>query len=188
MTRNTRETFLTVGYIIDGLAGAALAARLVLGSRMFQATRQLPAFGIVGFMAALTYGAVQLRGAGSVVIVFVLFYLSQLALNPSLRPATAINAAVFAVPVGLAFIVSSYLFKTLSRVPVGRFVLMGFIVALGYAVMVTVFLLRAHQGFVWHLTLRQAVIGAELGAGIGLGLELTDLLARLLNGPREQGI
>jgi hypothetical protein len=178
VTRNTHDTILTVGYIIAGLAGALVAARLTLGSNMFQAAKQLPVFFAVGLLAALIYASARLRGVGSVILMFVLLYLSQLAMNPPIRPASAINAAVFTVPVGLAFIAASYLLKALARVPFGRFVLMGLVVALGYAVMVILFLARARQGFVFHLVLRQAVVGAELGAAIGLGFELVDLIGR----------
>ncbi len=178
MAKNTRDKFQALGYVLAGLAGSLLAARLVLGPRMLQ-TRQFLGFPVIGFVAALVYASVQLRGLGTVTIMLLLLYLSQVVQNPPIRPSSAVNAAVFAVPVGLALVGSSLLFKVLRRVPIGRFIIMGIILALGYGTMVALFLVFMRQRLATFLVLDQAIIGLKLGACLGLCFELVELVARL---------
>lgn len=178
VTRSSRDTLLTIGYTLAGLAGALLAARLALGPGMFQ-TRQFAGFPVIGFAAALVYASAQLRGLGTVMVILLLLYLSQIALNPPIRTSSVVSAAVFTVPVGSALVGSSIVFRVLRRVPVGRFIIMGLIVALGYGAMVALFLVLMRQPLATFLVLDQAVIGLKLGACLGLGFELVDLVARL---------
>jgi hypothetical protein len=56
---------------------------------------------------------------------------------------------------------------------------MGAIVALGYGLMMVLFLVRTHVDIRMGLVFRQAFIGLKLGAAMGLGFELVDLV-----GPR----
>ncbi len=186
MTRTASDTLLTTGYVVAGLAGALAAARLSLGSNMLQ-MRQFMSFPVIGLLAALVYASVRLRGPGTVMLVLLLLYLTEVALNPPLRPSAVVGAAFFTIPVGLALVSSSYLFRVLHRVPIGRFIVMGAVVAAGYAGMVAVFLVFMRQKPAAFLVMDQAVIGAKVGAAVGLGFELVDLLARLFqrNRPAE---
>jgi hypothetical protein len=176
MTRNSQETLLTIGYIVMGLAGAVLAGYLSAGNRFFHMPRQLIGFLVVGFSGGLIYASVRLRGLGTALLMVALLYFVQLASAPPIRPASAVSAAVLALPVGTAFVISAYLFKTLARVPLGRFIVMALVVGLGYGLMIAIFLLRAQQPLVAGLIARQALLGAELGGAVGLGLELVDLI------------
>jgi len=176
MTKNSRETLLTFGYIIMGLAGAVLAGCLSAGNRFFHPPRQFVGFLVVGFSGGLIYASVRLRGLGMSLLLVVLLYFIQLASTPPIRPASAVGAAIFALPVGTAFVVSAYLFKALARVPLGRFIVMALVVGLGYGLMIAIFLLKAQQPLVTRLIARQLLLGAKLGGAVGLGLELVDLL------------
>ncbi len=69
--------------------------------------------------------------------------------------------------------------KSLTRLKFGRFLSMGVIVGAGYALYVLSHLIigEGRLGAFWHQTL----VGAELGAAMGLGFELIDLI-----GPRPE--
>jgi hypothetical protein len=178
MTQNTRETLLTLGYIVAGLAGALLAGWMSAGTKFFHFSKASSLFLIVGFSAGLMYASARLRGPFSASLMVVLLYFIYIAASPPVRPSSVSSAAIFVVPVGLALLLSAYVLKALRRVPIGRFILMAVIVGLGYAVMLSVFLLRAHQHLAPNLILRQALLGVRLGGAVGLGLEIVDLVGR----------
>ena len=77
---------------------------------------------------------------------------------------------------GVALLAGSYAQKALARLKIGRFIVMGIIVAVGYGLMMLLFLVRSHTDIrmVWVRT--QALVGLELGAAMGLGFELVDLI------------
>jgi hypothetical protein len=179
VTKNSRETWQTVGYIIFGLAGTFLAGYLIYHNRMLHTPQPFFLLLSVGLSGTLIYAALRLRGYGYAILMVVLMYLGQLAIlfRPPLRPGYFVSAAIFAVPVGAAFIVSSALYRRFERFRFGRFVLMGLIVGLAYLIMIMAFLIREHgpmrAGILW----AQTLIGMKMGAGIGLGLELAELLS-----------
>ena len=93
MSRSTRETLLTIGYIAAGLAGAMLAGYLIAGAKFLHMPKQLVGFLTVGFSGGLIYSSVRLRGLGMAVMMVVLLYFVQLASSPPIRAASAIGAA-----------------------------------------------------------------------------------------------
>jgi hypothetical protein len=179
VTKNGRETLLTIAYLVMGLGGTMLAGYLTYGSRFTHAPRPLLLLFTVGLGGTLIYTALRLRGYGYAILMVVLMYLGQLALlfRPPLRPHYFVDAAFFAVPVGAAFIVSSALYRRFERLKFGRFVLMGLIVGFAYLIMIAAFLIREHGplrvGILW----AQTFIGMKMGAGIGLGLELVEFFS-----------
>jgi hypothetical protein len=190
-SRNTKETLFTLAYILLGVAGSVGAGLLTYGGRFLQFPRPAVPFLLVGLAGALIYASAQLRGLGLTLLMAVLFYLSQLALLGSLRgPALAaklVDAAILTGPVGTALVVSAYLSRALGRIKFGKFALTAVVVAVGYTVMVLLWLVKvrpeqASQSALTQAVLAQAFIGLKIGAGIGLGVELVDLLG----GPRPR--
>jgi len=178
MTKATRETLLTFFYLALGIAGAAVAGYLILGKYLTRDPNLLLRFVIVGFSGSLIYAAVQLRGLGFAVLMVALFFFGQLALTPPLSANSAITAAIWTLPIGALFLASAYLFKALRRVPIGRFLLMALLVAIGYGLATVIYLLKSHAPIAFAPVYRQAFAGFRVGGLVGLGMELVELMTR----------
>lgn len=193
MTKATRESLFTVAYVVIGLIAVFIVGRLTFHHRFFHFPRPLLPFIIIGLTGSLMYAVVQMRGAGLAILLIALLYLVEVALSPPIRPGSLSAAAIFALPVGFALMSGAYAQKSLDRlkigrsivigliVDVGRFVVMGLIVGAGYGLMMALFLMHSRVGFHAGTVFRQALIGFELGAAMGLAFELVDLI-----GPRPK--
>lgn len=180
MRKVTRESLFTLAYIVTGIAGALVAWTLTKGLRPVPV---LP-FIIVGFFGALIYAVVQMRGAGLVILTIALLYLVVLVTNGSLRrfPAASLTyAALYTLPVGFALAAAAYVQKVLGRLKIGRFVVTGLIIAAGYALMIVLVFIRRHDDIQGAIVFKQVLVGFKLGAAMGLGFELVDLI-----GPRRK--
>ena len=187
MSKATRESLFTVAYVVVGLIAVVTVGYLSLGHTFFQLTRpngrpgpMLP-FLVIGLTGSLIYAAVQMRGAGLAILMIVLLYLTQVAMTPPIRPNSLAVAAIFSLPVGFALLAGAYALKSLARLKIGRFVVMGLIVAAGYALMMMLFLMRSRIDIHLGTVAAQAFVGLKLGAAMGLGFELVDLI-----GPRPK--
>ena len=187
MSKATRESLFAVAYVAIGLIAVVIVGYLTLGHTFLQLTRpdgrpgpMLP-FLVIGLTGSLIYAVVQMRGAGLAILMIVLFYLTQVAMTPPIRPNSLAAAAIFSLPVGFALLAGAYAQKSLARLKIGRFVVMGLIVAAGYALMMVLFLIRSHVEIRMGIVFSQALVGLKLGAAMGLGFELVDLI-----GPRPK--
>jgi hypothetical protein len=178
--KTTRESLFAAAYIIVGLAATIVVGSLTYGHRFFYFPRLMP-FLLVGLMGALIYAAVQLRGAGLALLMIALLYLAQVALTPPIGPNSLADAATFALPIGFALLAAAYVQKSLVRLKFGRFIIMGLFVAAGYAAMMVLFLVRSHVDIFIGTVFKQAFLGLKLGAAMGIGFELVDLI-----GPRPK--
>lgn len=181
MTKTARESLFTVAYVIIGLIATVAVGYLTFRHRFFHFPRPMLPFIVVGLTGAIIYATVQMRGAGLAILMIVLLYLTQVAMTPPIRPAALAAAAMFALPVGFALLAGSYAQKALARFKIGRFIVMGAIVAVGYGLMMVLFLIRTHFDIRMGLVFSQAFMGLKLGAAMGLGFELVDLI-----GPRPK--
>jgi hypothetical protein len=179
VSKQTRESISTIAYVTVGLIAAIVVGYVNFQRGFFRFPRPMLPFLVVGLTGALMYATVQLRRAGLAILMIVLLYLTQVAMMPPIRASSLAAGAIFAIPVGFALLAGSYAQKALTRFKIGRFIVMGAIVAVGYGLMMLLFLVRSHTDIrmVWVRT--QALVGLELGAAMGLGFELVDLL-----GPR----
>jgi len=180
MTKNSRETLLTVLYILFGIGGAILAGYWVVGRPMFSHGSIFVRYLVVGFSGALVYAAARLRGLGYCIVMIVLMFLGQVALDPPLRAESAIIAALWALPVGIAFTAAGFVFRALERIPVGKLLIMALFVGLGYGIGMVAFLMKAHAPLHPAPVIRQATAGLKVGALMGFGMELVDLLGKAL--------
>lgn len=175
MTKTTRESLFTIAYLTAGILGALAAWALTKGTRPVSV---FP-FILIGFFGALIYAVVQMRGAGLVILIIALLLLVELVTHGSLRKHLAARlgyAAIYALPIGFALAAAAYVQKRLERLRIGRFVVMGVIVAAGYALMMVLFLVRSHVDIRGYTVFRQALVGFKLGAAMGLGFELVELI------------
>jgi hypothetical protein len=179
VTKTARESLFTLAYVGVGLIASLVVGYFNFYHRFFHFPRPMLPFLVVGLTGALIYAIVQMRRAGLAILMIVLLYLAQVAMTPPIRPSTLAASAIFALPVGFALLAGSYVQKALARFRIGRFVVMGVIVAAGYGLMMLLWLIRQHVAIQGRFVLLQALIGLELGAAMGLGFELVDLL-----GPR----
>ncbi len=181
MTKATRESLFTLAYVVIGVVAVLIVGYLTFRHRFFHYPKPLLPFIIVGLTGSLIYAAVQMRGAGLVLLLIALLYFTQVALAPPIRSRSLATAAVFALPVGFALMAGAYVQKSLARLKFGRFVAMGLIVGAGYGLMMALFLIQSRVGLQMGTVFKQAVIGFELGAAMGLGFELVDRI-----GPRPR--
>jgi hypothetical protein len=177
----TRESISTIAYVTVGPIAAIVVGYVNFQRGFFHLPRPMLPFLVVGLTCALMYATVQLRRAGLAILMIALLYLMQVAMTPPIRASSLAPAAIFAIPVGFALLAGSYAQKALARFKIGRFIVMGAIVAVGYGLMMLLFLVRSHTDIrmVWVRT--QALVGLELGAAMGLAFELVDLLGPRLN-------
>jgi hypothetical protein len=122
-----------------------------------------------------------MRGAGLAILMIALLFLTQVAMAPPIRAISLAAAAIYALPVGFALMMAAYAQKSLDRFKFGRFLIMGLIVGAGYALMILLFLVKWHVEIRLGTVLNQTFLGAKLGAAMGLGFELIDLV-----GPRPR--
>lgn len=179
MSKLTRESISTVAYVAVGLIAAGVVGYINFRRGFFHLPRPLLPFLVVGLTGALIYAMVQLRRAGLAILMIVLLYLAQVAMTPPLRASTLAASAIFALPVGFALLAGSYAQKALARFKIGRFIVMGVIVAVGYGLMMLLYLVHSHTDIRMAWVYIQALVGLELGAALGFGFELVDLI-----GPR----
>jgi hypothetical protein len=172
----TRESPSTIAYVAVGLIAGFIVGYVTFGKRFFSFPRPMLPFLVVGLTGALMYATVQLRRAGLAILMIVLLYLTQVAMTPPIRPASLAAGVFFAIPVGFALLAGSYAQKALTRIKIGRFIAMGTILAVGYGVMMLLFLVRSHTDIRMAWVFTQARVGLELGAAMGLGFELVDLI------------
>jgi hypothetical protein len=169
----------TIGYVAVGLIAVVAVGYLTYHKGFFHSSEPMLSFLILGLMGALIYASVQMRGAGYAVVVIAVWCLLRAALNGDLLSLEA--PAIYALPVGFALMAAAYVQKSLSRFKFGLFISMGVIVGAGYALYMLSHLILGEGGIrlgtVWY----QTVLGAKLGAAMGLGFELIDLI-----GPRPE--
>lgn len=184
MSRNTQETLFTIAYILMAVVGTTAAGLLTFGVKFFAFPRPIVPFYVIGLAGALIYASVQLRGFGFVFLVLVLFYLGELAMLGSLRGPALVpkltSAAIFTLPIGVMLVIASYICRSLQRLRFGKFIIIAALVAIGYGVMLILWLGRSHVGLQTSALLYQSLVGLKVGAGIGLGVELVDFFG----GPR----
>jgi len=181
VTRTARESLFTLAYVAVGLIAVIAVGYLTFHQKFLHFPRPMLPFLMVGLTGSLIYAAVQMRGAGLAILMIALLFLTQVAMTPPIRSATLAGGAIFALPVGFALLAGAYAQKSLARFKIGRFVVMGLIVAAGYGLMMVVFLMWTHVEFRPGLVASQAFAGLKLGAAMGLGFELVDLI-----GPRPK--
>jgi hypothetical protein len=181
VTKKTRESLFTIAYIAIGLIAVIIVGYLSGPRRFFHLPRPMLPFLVIGLAGALTYAAVQMRGAGLAILMIVVLFLAQVAMTPPIRPNSLAGAAIYALPIGFALLAGAYAQKALERFKFGRFAVMGMIVAAGYALMMLIFLIWSHVGISLGTVFSQAFLGLKLGAAMGLGFELIDLI-----GPRPR--
>jgi hypothetical protein len=181
VSKTTRETLFTIGYIVVGLIAAVAVGYLTFHQRFFHLPRPMLPFVVIGLIGALIYSSVQMRGAGFAILMIVLLFLIQVAMTPPIRANSLRAAAIYSLPIGFALLAAAYVQKSLTRFRFGRFVAAGLVIGAGYALMMFLFLVTSHVevrlGTIWN----QTFLGAKLGAAMGLGFELIDLI-----GPRPQ--
>ncbi len=178
MTKATRETLLTILYLFFGLAGATLAGYLTIGHHLFKDPNILFRFAVVGFSGSLIYSSIRLRGLGFAVLMILLFFFGQLSLTPPLTGRSAVNAALWTLPIGILFAVAAYIFGKLRRVPIGRFLIMALLAGAGYGAATVVFLLKDHSPILFRTVFGQAYAGLKVGGLVGIGIEIVELLTR----------
>ncbi len=181
MGRLTRENISTIAYIMVGVIACIVVGYVNFHRAFVHFPRPMLPFLVVGLTGGLMYAMVRLRRAGLAILMIVLLYLSQLAMTPPIRASTLSAAAIFAIPVGFAILAGSYAQQALARFKIRRFIVMGIVVAVGYGLMMVLFLARSHTEVRLAWVRAQALVGLELGAAMGLGFELVDFL-----GPRRR--
>lgn len=175
----TRGILFTLGYVAVGLIAVVAVGCLTYRRQFFHFPEPMLSLLLLGLMGALIYASVQMDLAGYAVLVTALSLVARVALSP--RSYSLLAAVVYTLLVGFALMAAAYVQKSLTGLRFGRFVTMGLIVALGYALMtvvlITMLSIETNLNALWS----QTFLGAKLGAAMGLGFELIDLI-----GPRPQ--
>jgi hypothetical protein len=179
MSKTAREVLFTIGYVAVGLVAVVAVGYLNYHLRFFRSLESMQSFLVLGLMGALIYASVQMRGAWYAVVLIAFWCLLRAALSGDLLSFE--GPAAYALPVGFAFMAGAYVQKFLARFKLGRFISMGLIVGVGYGLYTLASLLVGGGGIRLDTVWRQALVGAELGAAMGLGFELIDLI-----GPRPE--
>ncbi len=179
MSKAIRRILFTFGYVAAGLVAVVAVGGLTYHRQLLHFPEPMLSLLLLGLTGALIYASVQMDGPGYTVPVIVLSFLARVVLSP--RSYSLVAAAIYTLIVGLALIAGAYVQKSLTGLKFGRFISMGLAVGVGYALMTLALLsmLGAKSGLdaVWV----QGLLGVKLGAAMGLGFELIDLI-----GPRPE--
>lgn len=177
MSNKTREVLFAVGYAAVGLIAAAAVGLQSYHMQFFHATRTL-SFLALGLTGGLIYAAAQMRSARYAVLIVALLFLARSATTSGSY--WLAKAAVNSLPVGFALMAGTYVQKSLTRVKFGRFISMGLFVGAGFALVLMMMLFaRPDAGIGLGAVCSRTLLGAKLGAAMGLGFELIDFI-----GPR----
>ena len=180
MSRTTRRILFTLGYVTVGLIAVVAVGGLTFHRQFFHVPEPMLSFLILGLMGALIYASVQMRGAWSAVLVIALWCIIEVAMNPGSLLSTA-AAIAYCLLVGFPVMAAAYVQKSLTRFKFARFIIMGLAVSAGYTLMTLLFVdvagVGTRLGAIWN----QTFLGLKLGAAMGLGFELIDLI-----GPRPK--
>lgn len=180
MRRATEETLLVLAWVAAAVLGAAAAGLLTVGRVIWTHPYVLLSFAIVGVAGGLIHAAFRLDSPAYTITTVLLLALARWTLTPPLNAAGALNALIFALPVGGAFVLWEWINRRLGRVRLGKFVLLGLLLGAAHALVAFVLVHRLGQIFRGPVVLRQLLAGIKLGALVGFGIEIVDLGARLL--------
>lgn len=179
VSNTTRAVLFTVGYVIAGLVASAAVGFLSIHGAFLHSLDSALSFLVLGLMGGLIYASVQMGSAWYAVLVIASWCLVRAALNGDLFGIQ--GPAAYVLPVGFAFMVGTYVQKSLTRLKFGRFISMALIVGIGHALNMLALLLVGLGTTPLRLVWQQTFLGVELGAATGLGFELVDLI-----GPRPE--
>jgi len=179
VSTTTREVLFTVGYVVAGLVAVVCVGYVTYQKGFFHFPEPMMSFLFLGLVGALVYASVQLRGAGYAVLAIAFLFLTEVDVDSV--PDSLVGTAIYALPVGFALMAAAYVQKLLARLRFGRFISMGLIFGAGFALRALLSLLMSGAGFSPGAVWEQALLGAKLGAAMGLGFELIDLI-----GPRPE--
>jgi len=167
----------TAGYAAVALIAVVAVGSLTFRRQFFHLPEPMLSFIILGLAAALIYASVQMYGFRYALLAIALFLLARGAFIPG----SIIASAIYTALVGFALLAGAYWQNSLTELKFGRFISMGLSVGVGYGLMTMALLVvwsgQVHLGAVWE----QALLGVELGAAMGFGFELIDLI-----GPRPE--
>jgi len=175
--RTLHEVLFTLGYLAAGLVAALAVGFLEQRSWLFHYPTPLVSYLVPGVMGALIYASAQMRGPGWAALSILIAVLAWLTIDP--LSFSLLAAAAYALLVGFPMMGAAYIQKSLGRVKLGRFVVMGVITGAGYALVTLLFLAMSDARIRLTVVLREASDGLLMGAAMGLGFELIDLI-----GPR----
>ncbi len=175
MPRSSRESLWSLGYIVCGGLAGWLNWLILPGRLQHRLTVNFIPFLIIGVAGGLIYAGARQRGLGFSIMMVILLFFLQLALTPPLSLASVTRAAIWAFPIGGAFLIASYVFRMLNRLRLGKFVFMAILVGLGYVVTAAIFRMRAEREITRQLVLRQFLLGFKSGGLLGVLIELLEL-------------
>jgi hypothetical protein len=174
----TRGILFTLGYVAVGLIAVIAVGCLTYRRQFFHFPEPMLSLLLLGLTGALIYASVQMRGVWSAVLVIALWCMIAVAMNPgSILSAGA--AIAYCLLVGFPVMAAAYVQKSLTRFKFARFIIMGLTVGAGYTLMTLLFVDASGVGMRLGTVWDQTFLGLKLGAAMGLGFELIDLI-----GPR----
>lgn len=184
ITKNNREMMRTFAHIVFGLAGTVLAGFFIYHERTLYAPRPLlfPLL-LFGLGGTLIYTMFRFRCYAYAIMIIIFMGLGRIVLCPddiikSQLSGYFVSAAIYAIPIGTAFIISYVLYQRLERLKFGRCILMGIVIGIAYFIrsMASLFLEHASRnGNTGSILWNQTFIGIIMGVGIGLGLEVAEI-------------
>ncbi|MFO7675448.1 MAG: hypothetical protein R6X12_03925 [bacterium] len=174
-----RDTLLFGAYLAAGLVAAAVASWLTLGGIVLHRPAFLLRYLAVGFSGALIYVAVQTRGLILALLMILTLLAGNILLSSSWTGHALAEAAIWSVLAGAAYLSGAFLFRALRRMTVGKFALMGALLATAYAAGSLVVLALRGRPPLWGVIAGPALAGLRLGALSGFLFEVVDLIGTL---------
>jgi hypothetical protein len=178
VSKMTRGILFTLGYVAVGLIAVIAVGCLTYHRQFFHFPEPMLSLLLLGLTGALIYASVQMRGVWSAVLVIALWCMIAVAMNPgSILSAGA--AIAYCLLVGFPVMAAAYVQKSLTLFKFARFIITGLTVGTGYTLMTLLFVDASDVGMRLGTVWDQTFLGLKLGAAMGLGFELIDLI-----GPR----
>lgn len=174
MAKTPRKTPFTIGYLAAGLVAVVIVGYLTYQKQFLQFPEPALSVLLLGLTGGLIYAFAQMRRRRFAALVIAASFLVRVGLTP--RSYSFVAAAIYTLVVGFALVAGAYVQKSLTFLKFGRFISMGLILGAGYALMTLLLAgmwdIPTTPGTLWS----QMFLGVKMGAAMGLGFELIDLI------------
>ena len=168
-------------YFLFGVAGCIIAGLFFFGPSMFSIAHDGFQFITVGIAGAMIFTIVRFYNKWAAALIVLVLALILLISFKVLKFQHVISPAVWALGTGYTLFGMACLFRTkVGKIPIGKFLLVGLAVSLFYVILVLLTMAPFIRPFPINALLINAVPGFFVGGGLGLGIEVGDLLGQLL--------
>lgn len=179
--QNKYKTIMSILlYVIAGAGASIIIGFISLGPRIFIYT--LPAFHfiLVGIAGAIIFATVRFYNKWTAALAVLILAFILMIILKILKIPQFVFQIIWAIASGYLIFAMACLYRTkLGKLPIGKFLIVGIALAILYVALAYGRLMMLGMPATY-LSLRpSAILGFLIGCGLGVGIEVGELLSRL---------